>query len=223
MSDGVLIAARMGSSRYPGKVMAPLCGKPVIDHVIDRALDVFDVHQVMVATSVDKSDDPLAQYVEKRCAVYRGSTGNVLHRLVCASKVMGASWVCRITGDCPLIDPRVMQEIIERPRAGLHYIGRSNSPDGTDVELVSVEALDLAYRNCTDNEVEHPLTWIRKHLPCESQESDPAYRDVHYSVDSVEQLKICEKMLQACGPGARWEDHVQTFRRICGRHSQAVA
>jgi len=223
MSDGVIISARMGSSRYPGKVIAPLGGKPVIDHVIDRALEVFGQDQVLVATTAERSDDPLVTHVEKRCAVYRGSTGNVLHRLVCASKVLGASWIVRLTGDCPLLDPRVLRFMTLKPRDGFHYIGRSNSPDGTDVELVSVEALDMAYRSCTHNEVEHPLAWIRKHLPCDSVESDPNYRDVHYSVDSVEQLKLCERLLKICGEGARYEDHVQTIRRLANERHQAVA
>lgn len=108
-----IIQARMSSSRLPGKVLKPLAGKPVIRHIYDRAKSCSRVDKVIVATSRDKSDDPLAEYCEVHgLDYYRGSLDNVMSRFVDILNEHGHPYFVRITGDCPLIHPPFIDEQI---------------------------------------------------------------------------------------------------------------
>ncbi len=230
----VVIQARMNSSRFPGKVLAPLCGKPVIQHVIDPVRDHGD-YKIVVATTGHPTDDALADYLEKREVVsvfrYKGSASNVLARFYHAAKG-GDGSIFRLTADCPLLDGRLLKQIMEKARGYGHdmgtriyrdgklsdtfpvYHGLTNSPDGTDVELFTLYALEQSFINAAPNQVEHVTTWMRANLNCESVESDPQYADVHYSVNTVDDLKKCEKLIEKCGEGARWQDYVAAHREL---------
>lgn len=216
----IIIQARMGSSRYPGKMLAPLAGKPVIDHVIDRALDVGTCDDVYVATSHEPSDDPLVDHVRARyrdrVEVCRGMASNVLARFYQAAIVANRpDYIVRLTGDCPLVDPRQIEQVLDAAQAdAVAYTGVTNSPDGTDVEVFTFAALQAAYYFASLDEVEHVTTWIRANRDVNSVESLPALADIHYSVNTVEDLRLCEQLIEACGEGARYQDHVDAIRRL---------
>ena len=96
----------MSSTRLPGKVLLPLAGKPVIHHIVDRAKSCENVEKVVVATSVENSDNPLVEYCqENKIDYYRGSLDNVLSRFVEILNINNFEYCVRITGDCPLIHP----------------------------------------------------------------------------------------------------------------------
>lgn len=106
MSAIAIIQARMSSTRLPGKVLLPLAGKPMIWHIVERARACKLVDVVIVATSVEASDDPLASFcADSDIPCFRGSLDNVLSRFVEILKTHPADFFVRITGDCPLIDP----------------------------------------------------------------------------------------------------------------------
>lgn len=215
MINVVVVQARMASSRFPGKHLAPLAGLPMIDHVINRIRCTHE-GRIIVATTTDRSDDPLAQYVEKKhyADVFRGSANNPLERMYNAVRNK-ANIITRITGDTPLVDLRALDRFVrELDSTEIDYIGCTNSPDGNDIEVFRREALEEAYDRAKPDEVEHTTTWIRKNLKCESTESDPAYSDVHYSVNTVEDLKMCERMIERVGEGARWQDYVNAYREL---------
>jgi spore coat polysaccharide biosynthesis protein SpsF len=211
----VIVQARMSSARFPGKVLAPLCGKPLIRHVCQRAL--IPNASLVVATSDDGMDDPIYQYVREilRVPVYRGSLNNPLERILRAAEWQEADYVVRITGDTPLVDSRTIVKIVDEIQNGpCEYVGVTNSPDGSDSEVMTISVLRAAYENAGPGEIEHTTTWIRKNARCNSVESDPAYSDVHYSVNTIEDLRLCERMIERCGIGARWQDYVAAYRSL---------
>lgn len=214
MSDSVIIIqARMNSSRFPGKVLAPLCGKPVIKHVIDRVRD-FMAAPIVVATTDTPADDPLVAYLESiNVDFYRGDERNVLMRFYRAwlkAQPATGRWY-RITADCPLLDGRLFNHINGAAADG-EYAGWTNSPDGTDIEAGGTYAMLQAVRFTDHSESEHVTTWMQNNLKCNHYKD--AYPDVHYSVNTPEDLKKCELLIRECGEGASWQDHVEAYRRL---------
>ena len=108
-----IVQARMGSTRFPNKVMQPISGTPLIGVLLKRLSAAQQIDEIVLATSIDALNEPLAKYVGSMgYAVYRGSENDVLDRYYVAAKEAGAEAVVRITGDCPLIDPAVVDAII---------------------------------------------------------------------------------------------------------------
>jgi spore coat polysaccharide biosynthesis protein SpsF len=205
----------MASNRFPGKALAPLAGKPMIAHVIER-VKYTGVDVIVVATSDQLADDSLANYLHgyEDVKVFRGSHGNPLERMYRAAYENGAEIALRITADCPLIDSRSIIFALGSFSLELDYYGKTNSPDGDDVEVFSMRALRAAYMNASLGEVEHTTTWIRRNMKCDSTESDPEWADVHYSVNTLDDLKTCELLLKRCGEGARWQDYCAAYREL---------
>jgi spore coat polysaccharide biosynthesis protein SpsF len=167
MNIVAVIQARMGSTRLPGKVLLPLAGVPVIDHVIARlhAADVFD--EVVVATSTLPGDDVLAGHVEQGgVRVFRGSEQDVLSRYLLAARVTGATHMMRITADCPLVDPLLMQRMVGTVKASAEAIDLLTNarirtyPRGLDAELVRTDALLRADRNADQEDREHVTRYL---------------------------------------------------------------
>ncbi len=166
----VVVQARTSSTRLPGKVLMPLAGAPSIVRMMQRVQRVQRADLRLVATSTDPSDDALAALcAEAGVPCVRGSLDDVLGRFVSAVPD-SAEVVVRLTGDCPLIDPAIIDHHIERfvaeqPLAG--YVTnavRRTMPDGLDVEVVQPELLRRAHREATDRfDREHVLPWVRRH------------------------------------------------------------
>jgi len=141
----------MGSSRFPGKTMAALAGRPMLWHVAERARRAKTVDRVVVATSENASDNPISEFCRKEnISCFRGSEQDVLDRFYQAAKCNGADAVVRITADCPLIDPAVIDKVVERFKQGdCDYacnILRYTYPDGLDVEVVGFTVLETCWR-----------------------------------------------------------------------------
>ena len=143
-----IIQARMGSSRLPGKILMLLSGKPVLLHVIERVrlAGVFD--EVVVATTNRDIDDETAEFADTHgVTVIRGDEYDVLSRYGMAAKVTNADLIMRITADCPLIDPDILHDMVERYQAaGAALVTNARVrtfPRGLDAELFSKAALDI--------------------------------------------------------------------------------
>jgi glutamate-1-semialdehyde aminotransferase/spore coat polysaccharide biosynthesis protein SpsF (cytidylyltransferase family) len=162
-----VIQARLGSSRFPGKSLAEICGRPMLWHVIDRVRRAKLVDKVVVATTEKTSDDAIADLCEReRVACFRGNENDVLDRFYRAAKLHSADVVVRITADCPLIDPIIVDEVIGRfARGDCDYVYsnlRCAYPDGLDTEAFSFRALQQAWRESSKpSDREHVTPYLR--------------------------------------------------------------
>jgi glutamate-1-semialdehyde aminotransferase/spore coat polysaccharide biosynthesis protein SpsF (cytidylyltransferase family) len=162
-----IVQARMGSTRFPGKTLAEIEGRPMLWHVVNRARRARLIDKVVVATTDQPADDPIAELChDEGIPCFRGSEDDVLDRFYRAAQKHAADVVVRITADCPLIDPVVIDEIVSRFNAGdCDYISntfRYTFPDGLDTEVFSFEALDRAWREARKpSEREHVTPYLR--------------------------------------------------------------
>jgi glutamate-1-semialdehyde aminotransferase/spore coat polysaccharide biosynthesis protein SpsF (cytidylyltransferase family) len=162
-----LIQARMGSSRFPGKVLQDLSGRPMLWHVVNRVRKARNVDRVVVATTDLEVDDPVAWFCEQEgIGCFRGSEQDVLDRFYQAAKANHADVVVRITADCPLIDPSVIERVLARFQRGdcdyVCNIIRYTYPDGLDTEVFSFGALERAWREASKpSEREHVTPYLR--------------------------------------------------------------
>ena len=161
-----IIQARMSSSRLPGKVLMPIAGRPAIQLMCERVRRAGNVDAICVATSVDPGDDALAACVEQAgIAVHRGSLDDVLDRFVSAAREQGAEMVIRLTGDCPLIDADLIDQVAGLVHAGCDYASNGDPPtfpDGLDVEAMTIAALESAAMEARlGSEREHVTLFIR--------------------------------------------------------------
>jgi glutamate-1-semialdehyde 2,1-aminomutase len=144
-----IVQARMGSTRLPGKVMKPIGGIPMIELLLSRLSLAREVDQMVVATSVNEGDLPLVDHVHKLgYACEQGSEHDVLDRYVSAGLKHKADVVVRITGDCPLVDPELVDDVIRGfRRAQVDYFSNVDPPtypDGLDIEVFSFASLKRA-------------------------------------------------------------------------------
>ena len=148
----------MGSTRLPGKSMIEIGGKPLIKHLIERTRATTLIDQIVVATTTNPLDDPLASYVlnDLGVAVFRGSERDVLERYAAAAQFYGGDIIVRLTGDDPLKDPDVIDTVIETLIKGngqYDYVSNTiipTYPEGLDCEAFFTGALLLAANEATD-------------------------------------------------------------------------
>ncbi len=165
-----IIQARMNSTRLPGKVMKEMVGKPMIELLIERVRQAKEVTAVWLATTTKRADDVLAAWArKKRVPCFRGSEDDVLDRYKETARRARAEVIVRITGDCPLIDPIVIDTVVtEFRKRKVDYAAvnrRINTyPDGLDVEVCSSAALFRAWQEAKlPSEREHVTPYIWKH------------------------------------------------------------
>lgn len=165
----VTIEARMGSSRLPGKMLLPVCGKPVLQHVIERLQRVLLADELVVATTSQPGDD----LIEGLCndlgvTVYRGSENDVLSRLIEAVEYVGGDVIVQNTGDCPFIDPTVVDRAIEVFHSSdVDYVSnrlRRTYPAGQDPQVFRLDTLKRVAELTEDPEDrEHGSYYIYTH------------------------------------------------------------
>lgn len=168
----LVVQARMGSSRLPGKVLLPADARPLLGHQLERLRQVKNAQQVVVATSDEPADDVIAAFcASERVTVVRGSENDVLSRYVMAADQTAADVVVRLTADCPLLDPEIVDAVIAAylasvtPRRYVSNTVERTYPRGMDVEVFSRAMLDEAHRNAVTNyDREHVTPFIRRML-----------------------------------------------------------
>jgi spore coat polysaccharide biosynthesis protein SpsF len=141
-----IIEARMTSSRLPGKHLLPAGGKPMLQHLIERLKTIELIDQVVVATTTNDADDHLAEFVSSIGAgVFRGSEADVMERVVEAGRAFAADVICEVTGDCPIIDPELVEQLIRTflvNEAVYASNGRHGLPDGMGSQVFSLKSLE---------------------------------------------------------------------------------
>jgi len=203
-----LLQARMGSTRLPNKVMKPIGSIPMIELLLSRLSMAKELDQIVVATSMDVRNQPLVEHVAKLgYACEQGSENDVMDRFVQAARKHKADVVVRITGDCPLVDPDLVDEVILRFKsAGVDYFSNTNPPtypDGLDIEVCTFRALEQA-----SQETNKPFD--REHVTPYLRESDRFRTAViqhsqdlsamRWTVDEPADFAVIEKVFQHFHP-----------------------
>ena len=167
-----IIQARVGSSRLPNKIFLDLEGKPVLARVIERLQNSKFINKIVVASPDKEGDDKIEDFINdnyKDVGVYRGSENDVLDRYYQAAEKFKADVVVRITSDCPLIDPEVVDKVIENfleKKIGYvsNVLGERTYPRGLDVEVFPFTALKRIWLEAKEaDDREHVTLYLRKH------------------------------------------------------------
>jgi spore coat polysaccharide biosynthesis protein SpsF len=220
-----IIQARMSSSRLPGKVLLDIAGQPMLVHVVERARLANTVDQIVVATTTDSSDDPIAAVCSERgYPCYRGSLYDVLDRYYQAAREFHANVIVRITSDCPLIDPGIVDKtvleflgiqtgeaenlsLITDSQLSVPYDFAANRlpppwgrtyPVGLDTEVCTFAGLELAWQ-------EARLPYQREHVMPFFYEQPERFRILHvnhavdygalrWTVDTSEDLELVRRI-----------------------------
>jgi len=220
-----VLQARMSSTRLPGKVMANLQGAPMILRQIERLRRSRRLDGVLVATSTDPSDDGLAAMLALHdVAVHRGPLDDVLARYAGALQAHPAEVVARLTADCPLADPEVIDATIDLlTTRGLDYAANTPAhrtyPKGLDVEVMRASALLRAAREAADPyEREHVTPYLYRHPQMFAQDFISQAADegeVRWTVDRPDDLEFVRAVYGALYPGkpAFGSEDVRAFVR----------
>ncbi|WP_042239021.1 glycosyltransferase family protein [Neochlamydia sp. S13] len=167
----IIIQARMGSTRLPGKVLQPIMQRPLLGYLIERVRRIQTMHTLIIATTTHSQDDVIASFCEKeKVNIYRGHEHNVLDRYYKTCCEYPADIIVRLTGDCPLIDPAIVDQALNlllKKSASLDYVSNTQLrtfPRGMDVEAFNFSTLESAHHKATSKfDLEHVTPFIYKH------------------------------------------------------------
>ena len=203
-----LVQARTGSVRLPQKVLKPILNKPIIELLLSRLSLSTELDEIVVATSEEKRDDKLESTVESlgfKCT--RGSEKDVLNRFYKSAKFLEADVIVRITGDCPLVDSKLVDECIRGyKKFKVDYfsnIDPATYPDGLDIEVMSFQSLERANREAdSDFDREHVTPYIRNSdsFSKSSIQNEEDLSSQRWSVDEPEDLIVVTKIFEYFSP-----------------------
>lgn len=202
-----ILQARTSSSRLPNKVIKEVCNQPIIAFEISRILQSKKIDKLVLATSTNSEDDIL-ETIAKQCNIdcFRGNLNNVLSRYYFCAKKYQASHIVRLTGDCPIIDPQVIDSTISlHLQTQADYTSNAlpmhrTFPDGLDTEVMTFSALEKAYQNATTKEeLEHVTYYIYTHpenFKIKSYKNDIDYSSIRWTLDYQEDFTLLKKIIE---------------------------
>ena len=207
-----IIQARMGSSRLPGKVLRDLGGQPVLARVINRVRRAQTVTGVVVATTTDPADDPIAAFCQQQAVpVFRGSQFDVLDRYYQAAREHHADVIVRITADCPMIDPQEIDRVVTAFLEGAYDFAANRlppprtrtSPVGMDTEVCTFAALENAWQHAREKfEREHVMPYLYEvpgRFRVRVVDNEPDLSHLRFTVDTEEDLQVARAIYAAFG------------------------
>jgi spore coat polysaccharide biosynthesis protein SpsF len=200
-----IIQARMGSTRLPGKVLRDIAGKPMLWHVIERVKRCKTIDQIVVATTVKEEDKQVIE-LARNCGVetFAGSEDDVLDRYYQAAKRFKADIVVRITSDCPLVDPVIVDKVVGYYTDNIEKIDYVNTapsfPEGVDTEVFSFNALETAWRDAKKRyEREHISIYMHENpaiFRLDTIENDEDLSHIRFTVDRMEDLTAVKEIFR---------------------------
>ena len=223
-----IVQARMTSTRLPGKVMADLGGQPLLEHMLTRVRRASRLNAVVVATTTNGTDDPVVRLCEAvGIAVFRGSESDVLGRFAAAAAQAGADMVVRLTADCPMIDPALIDEALAIFAGGAYdYFSnaiRRTYPDGLDLEVFTRAALDEANARAKEPfQREHVTPYMRAGAYTDVPTGEfrvgqllaPAdFGHLRWTVDTPDDLARVRRLVQGLPDGYGWLDAIALLTR----------
>ncbi|MEJ2263544.1 MAG: glycosyltransferase family protein [Anaerolineales bacterium] len=204
-----IIQARMASSRLPGKVLLDIAGQPMLVRVVERSGKAKTLDGVVVATTIDPSDDAIAELcAERGYSYYRGSAYDVLDRYFQAACAFRAGVVVRITADCPVIDPGLIdQAVVELNQSGADFVANRLPPPwhrtypiGLDLEVCTFHALERAWREGDQpHQREHVMPYLYEkegRFQAIQIDHDPDYGHLRWTVDTREDLELIRRVYE---------------------------
>ena len=159
-----MIQARVDSSRLRNKVLMKVVGKPILQHVIEHVQQSQRISEVIVVTSIEKSNLPiLALCADLGVRVFTGAENDVLDRYYQAARLWKPDYVVRVTGDCPLFDGSLLDKAIDSLKPSADYLGMISETfaDGLDIEIIKYDALHKSWKNAKlQSQREHVTQYI---------------------------------------------------------------
>jgi spore coat polysaccharide biosynthesis protein SpsF len=201
-----IIEARMGSTRFPGKVLERVHGKPILQIMVERLQFSREIESICIATTTNPADDEIVKLgQEMGVLVFRGPENNLLSRVTSAAVFYKFEVVASLTGDCPLLDPFLLDQMIRIFRINdcqfLTNCHLRSYPDGMDIQILETSALIKAHKSTLDSlEQEHTTLHIRRnpqifktiHIAAISNEYNP---DLGLTLDEREDLELLRAIL----------------------------
>jgi len=201
----------MSSSRLPGKVLLPADGKPMLEHLVNRLKRVESLHDIVLATTVNPSDDELVEFaIQQDISFFRGSEDDVMKRVIDTAESVNAEVIVEITGDCPLLDSNIVEQTIQM---FLHntceYISTGYIPSYPaglgDNQVYFLESLKRSEKMTTDaQDREHVTTHIKRHPELFPQiylvgPPDLSWPELHLLLDEDEDYQLLKKIIEYFG------------------------
>ena len=205
------IEARMSSSRLPGKVLLLASGIPMLQHLINRLKAVPSLDDLVLATTINKTDDQLEEFSKAvGVSCYRGSENDVMNRVIGAADSVSADVIVEITGDCPIIDPQIVEQTIRVFMANrADYVSNAHIrsyPDGMDTQVFRLETLKHS-ASMTDDALdhEHVTLHIRNHPEIFSHLHLVAPPETHWpelglTLDELKDYELLKKIIEHFEP-----------------------
>ncbi|WKA47114.1 glycosyltransferase family protein [Geobacillus zalihae] len=226
MKVAAIIQARMGSTRFPGKVLKKVLGKTLLEYQIERVKRAKTIDEIIIATTTKESDDPIVQLCQQlSIPYYRGSEEDVLSRYYEAATEFGVDVVVRLTSDCPIIDPNVIDKVVEHyleNKDRYDYVSNTLTrtyPRGLDTEVMSYEVLKKAHDEAKELIYREHVTAYIYHHPDQfrlcnvSNEKDESKH--RWTVDTEEDFLLIKNILETLyplNPLFTLEDVIQILR-----------
>lgn len=222
-----IIQARNGSTRLPGKVMLNILGKPVLWHVVNRVSKTELIDGFIVATTTNLGDDIIVEFCkENDILVFRGSENDVLDRYYQCAKEYDIKDIVRITSDCPLHDPDVIDIVVDEYLMGDYdYVSNTieyTFPDGLDVEVFSFSALEEAWKKAKlPSEREHVTPYIRKNEDFKKKNviSSKKYPPYRLTLDYPEDYQFIKGIYEGIG---KEMFHLEDIVKFLGKNPELL-
>jgi len=199
-----IVQARLGSKRLPGKIFKILAGKPMLWHVVDRLSHAKMLDKIIIATTTLSEDDQVEQFcISNNISFYRGSSNDVLSRYYETAKLYNAGIVIRITSDCPVIDPYLIDSMLLQFNEEDHIDYMSNSlhrtfPRGLDAEIFTFASLEKTYNEANlDYEHEHVTPYIYNNpdkFIVKNYANEKDLSNYRWTVDTAEDLMLIDEI-----------------------------
>ncbi|MDH5523669.1 MAG: glycosyltransferase family protein [Desulfobulbaceae bacterium] len=208
MNTVAIVQARMTSTRLPGKVLKPLAGKVVLEHVLSRLSRCQLIDKIVVATTTDDDDDTLVDWCgQYGVSCFRGDRDNVLSRFHSCALQLDADEIVRVTSDNPLVDSSIVDQTIRLRRTEKADYAANNLvktfPHGLDVEVITFKALEESHLEAVENyEREHVTQFVRhreKRYKLVNLSSGEDWHDIRVTLDEDEDKQLIELVMRLSG------------------------
>jgi spore coat polysaccharide biosynthesis protein SpsF (cytidylyltransferase family) len=225
MNALVISQARMGSKRLPNKVLMEINGKSLLKIHVERISKSKQANKHIIATTINKEDDAIENWCnENKITCFRGNSQDVLDRYYQCAKLYNPLYIVRLTADCPLIDAQLVDEVILfAKKNNLDYASNTlveNFPDGEDVEIMTLNALEAAWEKANIEYMrEHVTPFIRENgtfsggslFKTDNYSCHKNYGNVRLTVDEPADFEVIKELIKKEGIEAGWETYALSY------------